>query len=200
MATRPSSSPPVLPPLQIPVLPPTDAPNTPLSTPASPALSDDSDCLFRLDVDNVRSLLPQDITTLPPVLRVTNEGVCNSSQCDLIGWEGWSLTLHYLTSELIFSLLFLCILYGTDFNYLFNNLELLQLLIISFILMIRMSYSMVILMMKEKLDVGCSQIILMYDYSTLLPDEGSQYVLDETWQAAQKVSTLRDEIMIIAAQ
>lgn len=40
----------------------------------------------------------------------------------------------------------------------------------------------------------------MYDYSTLLPDEGSQYVLDETWQAAQKVSTLRDKIMIIAAQ
>ena len=78
MATRPSSSPPVLPPLQIPVLPPTDAPSTPLSTPASPALSDDSDCLFRLDVDNVRSLLPQDITTLPPVLKVTNEGVCNS--------------------------------------------------------------------------------------------------------------------------
>ena len=65
--------------------------------------------------------------------------------------------------------------------------------------MIRMSYSMVILMMKEKLDVGCSQIILMYDYSTLFHEEDSQYVLAETWQAAQKVSTLRDEIMIIAA-
>ena len=65
--------------------------------------------------------------------------------------------------------------------------------------MIRMSYSMVILMMKEKLDIGCSQIILMYDYSTLFPEEDSQYVLAETWQAAQKVSTLRDEMMIIAA-
>ena len=53
--------------------------------------------------------------------------------------------------------------------------------------------------MKEKLDVGCSQIILMYDYSTLFHEEDSQYVLAETWQAAQKVSTLRDEIMIIAA-
>lgn len=74
-ATAPSSSPPVLPPLQIPELPPTDAPSTPLSTPTSPALSDDSDCLFRLDVDNVRSLLPQDITALPPVLRVTNEEI-----------------------------------------------------------------------------------------------------------------------------
>ena len=65
---------PVLPPLQLPVVPPTDAIGTPLSTPASPALSDDSDCLFRLDVDNVRSLLPQDITALPPVLNVVNEG------------------------------------------------------------------------------------------------------------------------------
>ena len=54
-------------------------------------------------------------------------------------------------------------------------------------------------MMKEKLDIGCSQIILMYDYITLFPKEDSQYVLAETWQAAQKVSTLRDEIMIIAA-
>ena len=54
-------------------------------------------------------------------------------------------------------------------------------------------------MMKEKLDIGCSQIILMYDYSTLFPEEDSQYVPAETWQAAQKVSTLRDEMMIIAA-
>ena len=67
-------TPPVLPPLQIPVVPLTDITGTPLSTPVSPALSDDSDCLFRLDVDNVRSLLPQDITALPPVLKVVNEG------------------------------------------------------------------------------------------------------------------------------
>ena len=67
-------TPPVLPPLQIPVVPLTDTTGTPLSTPVSPALSDDSDCLFRLDVDNVRSLLPQDITALPPVLKVVNEG------------------------------------------------------------------------------------------------------------------------------
>ncbi|KAL9950761.1 hypothetical protein ACROYT_G043318 [Oculina patagonica] len=66
---------PVLPPLQLPVVPPTDTTGTPLSTPTSPALSDDSDCLFRLDVDNVRSLLPQDITALPPVLRVKNEEI-----------------------------------------------------------------------------------------------------------------------------
>lgn len=68
-------SPPVLPPLQLPVDPPPDTVGTPLSTPTSPALSDDSDCLFRLDVDNVRSLLPQDITALPPVLKVANEGI-----------------------------------------------------------------------------------------------------------------------------
>ena len=68
-------SPPVLPPLQLPVAPPPDTVGTPLSTPTSPALSDDSDCLFRLDVDNVRSLLPQDITALPPVLKVVNEGI-----------------------------------------------------------------------------------------------------------------------------
>lgn len=68
---------PVLPPLQLPVVPPTDTIGTPLSTPASPALSDDSDCLFRLDVDNVRSLLPHDITALPPVLKVVNEGTCS---------------------------------------------------------------------------------------------------------------------------
>ena len=49
--------------------------DTPLATPTSPALSDDSDCLFRLDVDNVRSLLPQDITALPPVLKVINGGM-----------------------------------------------------------------------------------------------------------------------------
>jgi len=67
-------TPPILPPLQIPVAPLADTTGTPLSTPASPALSDDSDCLFRLDVDNVRSLLPQDITALPPVLKVVNEG------------------------------------------------------------------------------------------------------------------------------
>lgn len=72
-------TPPVLPPLQIPVVPLTDTTGTPLSTPASPALSDDSDCLFRLDVDNVRSLLPQDITALPPVLKVVNEGTVMSS-------------------------------------------------------------------------------------------------------------------------
>lgn len=72
-------TPPVLPPLQIPVVPLTDMTGTPLSTPASPALSDDSDCLFRLDVDNVRSLLPQDITALPPVLKVVNEGTVMSS-------------------------------------------------------------------------------------------------------------------------
>lgn len=58
--------------------------DTPLATPTSPALSDDSDCLFRLDVDNVRSLLPQDITALPPVLKVINGGMvcvfdCNDS-------------------------------------------------------------------------------------------------------------------------
>ena len=66
---------PVLPPLELPVAPLSDMAGTPLSTPTSPALSDDSDCLFRLDLDNVRSLLPQDITALPPVLKVTNEGV-----------------------------------------------------------------------------------------------------------------------------
>ena len=66
---------PVLPPLQLPVSPPQDMGDTPLATPTSPALSDDSDCLFRLDVDNVRSLLPQDITALPPVLKVSNEGI-----------------------------------------------------------------------------------------------------------------------------
>ena len=70
---------PVLPPLQIPVAPPTDVAGTPLSTPTSPALSDDSDCLFRLDLDNVRSLLPQDITALPPVLKVINEGTWTMS-------------------------------------------------------------------------------------------------------------------------
>lgn len=64
-----------LPLLQLPVLPSPDVLGTPLSTPTSPALSDDSDCLFRLDVDNVRSLLPQDTTALPPVLRVVNEEV-----------------------------------------------------------------------------------------------------------------------------
>ena len=58
--------------------------DTPLATPTSPALSDDSDCLFRLDVDNVRSLLPQDITALPPVLKDINGGMvcvfdCNDS-------------------------------------------------------------------------------------------------------------------------
>ena len=65
---------PTVPPLQLPVLPSPDVLGSPLATPTSPALSDDSDCLFRLDVDNVRSLLPQDTTALPPVLRITNEG------------------------------------------------------------------------------------------------------------------------------
>ncbi|XP_074611326.1 zinc finger FYVE domain-containing protein 9-like isoform X1 [Acropora palmata] len=66
---------PTVPPLQLPVLPSPDVLGSPLATPTSPALSDDSDCLFRLDVDNVRSLLPQDTTALPPVLRITNEEV-----------------------------------------------------------------------------------------------------------------------------
>lgn len=74
MGVTREQTPPVLPPLQLPVVPLADTTGTPLSTPASPALSDDSDCLFRLDVDNVRSLLPQDITALPPVLKVVNEG------------------------------------------------------------------------------------------------------------------------------
>ena len=69
---------PVVPPLQLPVLPSPDVLGSPLPTPTSPALSDDSDCLFRLDVDNVRSLLPQDTTALPPVLRITNEGTCSN--------------------------------------------------------------------------------------------------------------------------
>ena len=71
---------PVLPPLELPVGPPPDTVGTPLSTPTSPALSDDSDCLFRLDVDNVRSLLPQDITALPPVLKIVNEGMQQQQQ------------------------------------------------------------------------------------------------------------------------
>ena len=74
MGVTMEQTPPILPPLQIPVAPVADMIGTPLSTPASPALSDDSDCLFRLDVDNVRSLLPEDITALPPVLKVVNEG------------------------------------------------------------------------------------------------------------------------------
>ena len=56
--------------------------DTPLATPTSPALSDDSDCLFRLDVDNVRSLLPQDITALPPVLKVINGGMVCLCDCN----------------------------------------------------------------------------------------------------------------------
>ena len=71
----PEHSAPVLPPLQLPLTPPQDMVDTPLATPTSPALSDDSDCLFRLDVDNVRSLLPQDISALPPVLKVVHEGM-----------------------------------------------------------------------------------------------------------------------------
>ena len=71
---------PVLPPLELPVGPPPDTVGTPLSTPTSPALSDDSDCLFCLDVDNVRSLLPQDITALPPVLKIVNEGMQQQQQ------------------------------------------------------------------------------------------------------------------------
>lgn len=69
---------PTVPPLQLPVLPSPDVLGSPLATPTSPALSDDSDCLFRLDVDNVRSLLPQDTTALPPLLRITNEGTCSN--------------------------------------------------------------------------------------------------------------------------
>ena len=42
--------------------------------PPSPALSDDSDILFRLDVDHVRSLMPEETSALPPVLTVVNGG------------------------------------------------------------------------------------------------------------------------------
>ena len=49
-------------------------PDESLPAPTSPALSEDSDCLFRLDVDHVRSLMPQEKTVLPPVMNVAGGG------------------------------------------------------------------------------------------------------------------------------
>ncbi|KAK3743245.1 hypothetical protein QZH41_017053, partial [Actinostola sp. cb2023] len=45
------------------------------SAPLSPTLSDDSDMSFRLDIEHVRAIIPQDSFTLPPVLNLRKKAI-----------------------------------------------------------------------------------------------------------------------------